>query len=94
MNASDKVIITADQSPQFFEELKKCQLGGEGKAELRFIKDEQGAESAVLSVKAWVPEGYEVADDDEDVQPTTPAVSAGDAVMTPTSMMVRKKQGK
>lgn len=93
MNASDKVIITADQSPQFFEELKKCQLGGEGTAELRFIKDEQGAESAVLSVKAWVPEGYEVADD-EDVQPTAPAVSAGDAVMTPTSMMVRKKAGK
>lgn len=92
MQNPDTVIVSADQNPAFFQELLKCGTGEKGKAELRYTKKEQGADSAVLTVEAWVPEGYEV--DESSSESAAPSVAPGDGVMTPTAMAVKQKSSK
>lgn len=90
MNKPDQVIVTADQNPAFFEVLKDKKPGDKGECELQYSVKEVGTESAVLTAEAWVPEGYEVAEGEE-TGPEVPQNNPGDAMMTPTASLVRKK---
>lgn len=87
----DVVRVTADQNPEFIKELEKMRIGESGKAEIRFTKKAQDAEGADLTVEAYVPEGYEIDDDQTEPNLVGPVIGNQDAMMTPAAMMVRKR---
>lgn len=91
MTKPDVLHVTFDQNPSVEEVVRDKKPGDKLKLELHVTLKQAGAESADFTVEAVVPEGYEVAEDAE--EPQTGAVSASDAMMTPTAMMVRKQQG-
>ena len=92
MLGPDQIRITWDQNPALKEYLRDKKPGDKLKCELELSFKASDQEGADLIVEALVPEGYEVADEDE--EPDAPAMTGNPDGMTPTAMMVKRKDSK
>lgn len=88
MQKPDVLRVTFDQNPSMVEALADVKPGDKGKCEVHYTLKDKDAEGANFIIEAVVPEGYEIADDDEEEHQTPTPTS--DAMMTPSSMLVRK----
>lgn len=96
MNKPDELRVTFDQNPaakEYFRDKKpgdQCRLEPDSEFTVKAI-DDQGVD---LIVEAFIPEGYERADDgDENSKQNLPAGGPMNTEpnMTPAAMMVRKR---
>ncbi len=94
MNKPDQVRLTYDQNPSLAEAIKGKKNGDKLKWEMHSTLKASDAEGVDLTIEAAVPEGFEIDKDATDNSPGgVGSMSASDAQMTPTAMMVKRKQG-
>ena len=91
-NTPDKVNISFDQNPACAEAFRNAKSGDKGTMGFQYTYESGDQTGCILSVEAFVPEGYEVAKDAETHQ-MNPMSTGGDS-MTATAMLVRKKESK
>ncbi len=92
MLGPDQIRITKDQNPAVFEYLRDKKPGDKCEFELHATLKATDQEGADMIVEALVPDGYEVADEGE--EPDAPQMTGNPDGMTPTAMMVKRKEGK
>lgn len=87
----DTAIITFKNNPAVQEAMQSMRPGEKGKCEVRYTLKSIGADSAEVIIEAWVPEGYEVSDQADEMNLPAGQTMEEEGGMTPAAMLVRKK---